>query len=156
MENSYKRNKKNGSNAIINYFLKVLSSQKNCRMAEPGEFTKLAFQNNKIDLLKAESIGDLKVMADTIVSIENAREYFSRKLIINLTSQNISPDEIEDLYEFARKYPGECSLIFHLPNPNTQIPKPISVLAHNIKVSTNKIFIKQLREKYGKENIRVE
>ena len=48
-----------GSNAIISYFLKMLSSQKNCRMAEPGEFTKLAFQNNKIDLLKAESIGDL-------------------------------------------------------------------------------------------------
>ena len=48
-----------GSNAIISYFLKVLSSQKNCRMAEPGEFTKLAFQNNKIDLLKAECIGDL-------------------------------------------------------------------------------------------------
>ena len=48
-----------GSNAIISYFLKVLSSQKNCRMAEPGEFTKIAFQNNKIDLLKAESIGDL-------------------------------------------------------------------------------------------------
>ena len=48
-----------GSNAIISYFLKVLSSQKNCRLAEPGEFTKLAFQNNKIDLVKAESIGDL-------------------------------------------------------------------------------------------------
>ena len=28
-------------------------------MAEPGEFTKKAFYNNKIDLLKAESIGDL-------------------------------------------------------------------------------------------------
>ena len=28
-------------------------------MAEPGEFTKIAFQNDKIDLLKAESIGDL-------------------------------------------------------------------------------------------------
>jgi len=48
-----------GSNAIVSYFLKVLSNQKNCRMAEPGEFTKIAFQNNKIDLLKAESIGDL-------------------------------------------------------------------------------------------------
>ncbi len=48
-----------GSNAIISYFLKVLSNQKNCRMAEPGEFTKKAFYNNKIDLLKAESIGDL-------------------------------------------------------------------------------------------------
>tara|TARA_B100001027_G_scaffold188030_1_gene140983 strand:+ start:296 stop:1624 length:1329 start_codon:yes stop_codon:yes gene_type:complete len=48
-----------GSNAIINALLRVLSEQKNCRLAEPGEFTKLAFQNDKIDLLKAESIGDL-------------------------------------------------------------------------------------------------
>jgi len=48
-----------GSNAIINGLLKVLSEQENCRLAEPGEFTKIAFQNNKIDLLKAESIGDL-------------------------------------------------------------------------------------------------
>jgi tRNA modification GTPase len=48
-----------GSNAVISYFLKVLSEQKNCRLAEPGEFTKVAFQNNKIDLVEAESIGDL-------------------------------------------------------------------------------------------------
>ena len=48
-----------GSNAVISALLRVLSEQKNCRLAEPGEFTKLAFQNNKIDLLKAESIGDL-------------------------------------------------------------------------------------------------
>tara|TARA_B100000963_G_scaffold121381_1_gene105875 strand:- start:27 stop:1355 length:1329 start_codon:yes stop_codon:yes gene_type:complete len=48
-----------GSNAVINALLRVLSEQKNCRLAEPGEFTKLAFQNDKIDLLKAESIGDL-------------------------------------------------------------------------------------------------
>ncbi len=48
-----------GSNAVINSLLKVLSEQENCRLAEPGEFTKLAFLNNKIDLLKAESIGDL-------------------------------------------------------------------------------------------------
>ena len=48
-----------GSNAVISVLLKVLSEQKNCILAEPGEFTKLAFQNDKIDLLKAESIGDL-------------------------------------------------------------------------------------------------
>ena len=48
-----------GSNAVIVQFLKVLSEQSNCRLAEPGEFTKIAFQNNKIDLLEAESIGDL-------------------------------------------------------------------------------------------------
>ncbi|MDA9624417.1 tRNA uridine-5-carboxymethylaminomethyl(34) synthesis GTPase MnmE [Pelagibacteraceae bacterium] len=48
-----------GSNAVISKFLTVLSNQKNCRLAEPGEFTKIAFQNNKIDLIEAESIGDL-------------------------------------------------------------------------------------------------
>ena len=29
-----------------------ISKIKNCRLAEPGEFTKLAFQNGKINLLK--------------------------------------------------------------------------------------------------------
>ena len=48
-----------GSNAVINALLKALSEQDDCRLAEPGEFTKVAFQNDKIDLLKAESIGDL-------------------------------------------------------------------------------------------------
>ena len=48
-----------GSNAVISYFLSVLSEQDNCRLAEPGEFTKIAFHNNKIDLVKAESISDL-------------------------------------------------------------------------------------------------
>ena len=48
-----------GSNAVISCFLSVLSAQDNCRLAEAGEFTKIAFQNNKIDLIEAESIGDL-------------------------------------------------------------------------------------------------
>ena len=48
-----------GSNAVINALLNALSEQENCRLAEPGEFTKVAFQNNKIDLVEAESIGDL-------------------------------------------------------------------------------------------------
>ena len=60
-----------GSNAVISYLLKVLSDQKNCRLAEPGEFTKIAFQNNKIDLVKAESIGDL-IHAETELQREQA------------------------------------------------------------------------------------
>ena len=102
------------------------------------------------------NFSDLKVMADKIVSVENAREYFSRKLIINLAAQNVSPDDIEDLYEFARRFPGDCNLLFHLSNPNPSLSKPVTVLAHNIKVSTDRNFVKQLRDKYGKENIRVE
>ena len=41
-----------------------ISKIKNCRLAEPGEFTKIAFQNGKINLLKAESIADL-ISAET-------------------------------------------------------------------------------------------
>ena len=102
------------------------------------------------------NFSDLKVMADKIVSVENAREYFSRKLVIDLAAQNVSPIDIEDLYEFARRFPGNCNLLFHLSNPNLTQSKPVTVLAHNIKVSTDKNFVKQLRDKYGKENIRVE
>ena len=60
-----------GSNAVINGLLRVLSEQNNCRLAEPGEFTKLAFQNDKIDLLKAENIGDL-IHSETELQREQA------------------------------------------------------------------------------------
>ena len=48
-----------GSKAVIEALHSSISKIKNCRLAEPGEFTKLAFQNGKINLLKAESIADL-------------------------------------------------------------------------------------------------
>ncbi len=48
-----------GSLSVISEIQNSLSKIKNCRLAEPGEFTKIAFQNGKIDLLQAESIGDL-------------------------------------------------------------------------------------------------
>ena len=48
-----------GSKAVIEALHKSISSIKDCRLAEPGEFTKIAFQNGKINLLKAESIADL-------------------------------------------------------------------------------------------------
>jgi len=48
-----------GSRAVISSLHSAISKIKNCRLAEPGEFTKLAFQNGKINLLKAESIADL-------------------------------------------------------------------------------------------------
>ncbi len=48
-----------GSKAVINYFLNTLSKFKNCRLAKPGEFTKTALLNKKINLLQAESLIDL-------------------------------------------------------------------------------------------------
>ncbi len=53
-----------GGKAVILAVQNEIANIKNCRFAEPGEFTKLAFQNGKINLLKAESIADL-ISAET-------------------------------------------------------------------------------------------
>jgi len=95
-----------GSNAVIAQFLKVLSEQTNCRLAEPGEFTKIAFQNNKIDLLEAESIGDL-IHSETELQRQqaiklvqgNASNYYNnlrKKLIKSLAYVEAQIDFAED------------------------------------------------------------
>ena len=55
-----------GGKAVVLAIQNEIAKVKNCRLAEPGEFTKLAFQNGKINLLKAESIADL-ISAETEV-----------------------------------------------------------------------------------------
>ena len=55
-----------GGKAVVLAIQNEIAKIKNCRLAEPGEFTKLAFQNGKINLLKAESIADL-ISAETEV-----------------------------------------------------------------------------------------
>jgi tRNA modification GTPase len=95
-----------GSNAVIAQFLNVLSQQPNCRLAEPGEFTKIAFQNNKIDLLEAESIGDL-IHSETELQRQqaikfvqgNASEYYNNlreKLVKSLAYIEAQIDFAED------------------------------------------------------------
>ena len=53
-----------GGKAIVLALQNELSKLENFRLAEAGEFTKIAFQNGKINLLKAESIADL-ISAET-------------------------------------------------------------------------------------------
>ena len=67
-----------GSRAVVSALHKTLSQIKNCRLAEPGEFTKRAFQNGKINLLKAESIADL-VSSETEIQRKQALKIMSGK-----------------------------------------------------------------------------
>jgi tRNA modification GTPase len=48
-----------GSRAVINALMSFLSVQKNHRIAAPGEFTRRAFENGKMDLTEAEAVADL-------------------------------------------------------------------------------------------------
>lgn len=48
-----------GGRAIVDAMLQVLSQQKGLRPAEPGEFTRRAVENGKLDLTRAEALADL-------------------------------------------------------------------------------------------------
>ena len=65
-----------GGIAIIKAIQDSLSEIEECRLAEPGEFTKLAFLNGKVSLLKAESIGDL-ISSETEIQRRQALDVMS-------------------------------------------------------------------------------
>ncbi len=67
-----------GSRGVITEIQNNLLSTKKCRMAEAGEFTKIAFVNGKINLLKAEAIGDL-IAAETQIQIDQAQSIIRGK-----------------------------------------------------------------------------
>lgn len=76
-----------GGIATTNYILKLLLNN-GCRLSEPGEFTKRAFLNGRIDLMQAESIMDLI----------NSKTEKSRSLAINQLDGKVS-NMIRDLRE---------------------------------------------------------
>ena len=95
-----------GSRAVIEAILRSISKIENCRLAEPGEFTKIAFQNGKINLLKAESISDLifseteiqRQQAIKIMSGESSEKFNSwrerlLKILSNVEAKIDFPDE---------------------------------------------------------------
>ena len=67
-----------GSKAVIDALHTSISDIENCRLAEPGEFTKLAFQNGKINLLKAESVADL-ISSETEIQRQQAIKIMNGK-----------------------------------------------------------------------------
>jgi tRNA modification GTPase len=68
-----------GSLAVINTVLNVLGEIKGIRLAEPGEFTKRAFENDKMDLTQVEGLADL-IEAQTEAQLKQARHQMDGKL----------------------------------------------------------------------------
>jgi tRNA modification GTPase len=65
-----------GSKAVISAVLSTLSKFDNCRLAEPGEFTKLAFENGKLNLLDVEALSDL-ISSETEIQRKQALKILS-------------------------------------------------------------------------------
>ena len=53
-----------GGQAVVSAVLEAIARIPDCRLAEPGEFTRRGFDHNRFDLVEAEAIGDL-VEAET-------------------------------------------------------------------------------------------
>ena len=114
-----------GSKAVIDTLHDSISKVENCRLAEAGEFTKLAFQNGKINLLKAESIADL-ISAETEIQRQQAIKIMNGK----------SADKFNSLREKLLKILShvEAKIDF----PDEELPEDI---LKNIKKISNEVIL---------------
>ena len=114
-----------GSIAVIEALHSSISKIENCRLAEPGEFTKLAFQNGKINLLKAESIADL-ISAETEIQRQQAIKIMNGK----------SADKFNILREKLLKILSHIEAKIDFPDEN--LPENIS---EKVKKNTNEVYL---------------
>ncbi len=113
-----------GSKAVIDALHSNISKIENCRLAEPGEFTKLAFQNGKISLLKAESIADL-ISSETEIQRQQAIKIMNGK----------SSDQFNFLREKLLKILSHVEAKIDFPDED--LPKDI---LNEIKISSDEIL----------------
>ena len=112
-----------GSKAVIEAIHASISKVENCRLAEPGEFTKIAFQNGKINLLKAESISDL-ISSETEIQRQQAIKVMSGK----------SSDKFNLLREKLLKILSNVEAKIDFPEDD--LPEDV---IENIKIDSKKI-----------------
>ena len=120
-----------GSKAVVDALHNTISNIENCRLAEPGEFTKLAFQNGKINLLKAESIADL-ISSETEIQRKQAIKIMNGK----------SADQFNFLREKLLKILSHVEAKIDFPDedlPN-DILKEIKKSSDEVLININKIL----------------
>jgi tRNA modification GTPase len=117
-----------GGKAIVLALQNELSKIENFRLAEPGEFTKIAFQNGKINLLKAESIGDL-ISAETEIQRLQAVKIMEGKSAEKFNDLREKLLKILSFIEAKIDFPEES-----LPDENIkQIKKDTTEVLNKIK-----------------------
>jgi tRNA modification GTPase len=115
-----------GSKAVIDALHSSISEIENCRLAEAGEFTKLAFHNGKINLLKAESIADL-ISAETEIQRQQAIKIMNGK----------SADKFNSLREKLLKILSHVEAKIDFPDEEL----PEDILKNIKKISSEVILI---------------
>ncbi len=105
-----------GSVVIEKLIFKILSSHKNFRFAEPGEFSKRATLNGNIDLVQAESINEIiNSQTEKQLSVAQAQLDGSLSNVVNIWRKEIiyMSSLIESLIDFSDEdIPEELSDLF--------------------------------------------
>ena len=130
-----------GSRAVVEAMHQAISKVKNCRLAEPGEFTKRAFQNGKINLLKAESIADL-ISSETEIQRKQAIKIMSGKSSNKFNSWRKKLLKVLSHVEAKIDFPDE------------DLPKNIMKQIHNVSQTVSSEIKETLNDQKVGERIR--
>ena len=131
-----------GGQAEILTFSSVFSKYKNL------------IKNDNVIFVKGKrtdetDFSDLKLIAEEVVTVENAREIYSKNVNIRIDLQKAQFD-VKEISKVSKDHPGKCGLMFHMATQNGRSQR---IFAHKIKVSSNKSFLKNIRQICGKENV---
>jgi len=125
-----------GSRAVVTALHASISEIENCRLAEPGEFTKRAFQNEKINLIKAESIADL-ISAETEIQRKQALAIMNGKSSDKFDSWREKLLKILSHIEAKIDFPDEDlpeNIIFEIKKTSEQVSNEIKKILEDEKV----------------------
>jgi tRNA modification GTPase len=125
-----------GSKAVIDAIHSSISKIENCRLAEPGEFTKLAFQNGKINLLKAESIADL-ISSETEIQRKQAIKIMDGKSADQFNFLREKLLKILSNVEAKIDFPDEdlpTNILNEIKNSSNEVIKKIEKILNDQKV----------------------
>lgn len=98
-----------GGAAVIDHLMRALSEIEGVRLAQPGEFTRRAFENGKLDLIEAEGIADL-IEAETPAQKAQALSQVSGGLSAIYEKWRVDLTEIMALCEALIDFPDEADV----------------------------------------------
>ncbi len=113
-----------GNPLITNKIIELLIGQ-NVRLAEPGEFTKRAFINSRIDLAQAEAVADI-ISSRTEASLKGARNQLDGILSNKVQSLRESLLNVTSFVELELDFAEEDVEFVHLDELSKKIENIIS------------------------------
>ena len=140
-----------GGSTTVQLLLKALSNIDQLRLAQPGEFSKIAFINNKMDLTAIEAMGDL-INAQTEIQHNQALSQMNGSLNKLYLSWRKSLIELVAYLEADIDFAEEDIPENVLNNINLKIEEPI-IKIYCARGGMRSISISWLLEKYNLKNI---